>query len=40
MEATKEIKIMLYVLIVLMGVQFGFTFKKLNRIEDRIEVTR
>jgi len=29
MEATKEIKILLYVIIVLLGVQFGFIFKKL-----------
>ena len=37
MEATKEIKILLYVIIVLLGVQFGFTFKKLNMTEDKIE---
>ena len=37
MEATKEIKIILYVLIVMMGMQMGFTFKKLNKIEDKVE---
>jgi len=37
MEATKEIKILLYVIIVLLGVQFGFTFKKLNMMDDKIE---
>ena len=37
MEAIKEIKILLYVIIVLLGVQFGFTFKKLNMMEDKIE---
>ena len=36
MEATKEIKILLYVIIVLLGVQFGFTFKKLNMMDDDI----
>ena len=33
----KEIKIFLYILIVMVGVQFGFTFKKLNMMEDKIE---
>ena len=37
MKATKEIKILLYVIIVLLGVQFGFTFKKLNMMDDKIE---
>jgi len=36
MEATKEIKFILYALIVLMSFQIGFTFKKLNKIEDDI----
>ena len=36
MKATKEIKILLYVIIVLLGVQFGFTFKKLNMMDDDI----
>ena len=33
----KEIKIFLYILIVMVGVQFGFTFKKLNMMEDKLE---
>ena len=37
MEATKEIKILHYVLIMIMGIQLSFTFKKLNSIEDKIE---
>ena len=37
MEATKEIKIILYVLVVMMGMLMGFTFGRLNSIEDKIE---
>ena len=37
MEATKEIKILHYVLIMIMGIQLSFTFKKLNKIEDDID---
>ena len=37
MEATKEIKIILYVLVVMVGLQMGFTFNKLNMMEDKIE---
>ena len=33
----KEIRILVYILIVLAGVQFGFTFNKLNMMEDKIE---
>ena len=33
----KEIKVLVYILIVLAGVQFGFTFNKLNMMEDKIE---
>ena len=37
MEATKEIKIILYILVVMVGMQMGFTFNKLNMMEDKIE---
>ena len=37
MEATKEIKIILYILVVMVGMLMGFTFNKLNRMEDKIE---
>ena len=37
MEITKEIKIILYVLVVMMGMLMGFTFGRLNSIEDKIE---
>ena len=37
MEATKEIKIILYILVVMVGLQMGFTFNKLNMMEDKIE---
>ena len=33
----KEIKIFRYILIVMVGVQFGFTFKKLNMMEDKMK---
>ena len=36
MEATKEIKIILYILVVMVGMQMGFTFNKLNMMEDKI----
>ena len=37
MEATKQIKIVVYVLVVMVGMQMGFTFNKLNMMEDKIE---
>ena len=37
MEATKEIKIILYILVVMVCMQMGFTFNKLNMMEDKIE---
>ena len=37
MEATKEIKFILYALVVMVGMLMGFTFNKLNRMEDKIE---
>ena len=37
MEASKQIKIVVYVLVVMVGMQMGFTFNKLNMIEDKIE---
>jgi len=33
----KEIKIFLYILVVMAGMQMGFTFNKLNMMEDKIE---
>ena len=33
----KEIKIILYILVVMSGMQMGFTFNKLNMMEDKIE---
>ncbi len=33
----KEIKIFLYILVVMSGMQMGFTFNKLNMMEDKIE---
>ena len=33
----KEIKIFLYILLVMAGMQMGFTFNKLNMMEDKIE---
>ena len=33
----KEIKIILYILVVMAGMQMGFTFNKLNMMEDKIE---
>ena len=33
----KEIKIFLYILVVMVGMQMGFTFNKLNMMEDKIE---
>ena len=33
----KDIKIFLYILVVMAGMQMGFTFNKLNMIEDKIE---
>jgi len=33
----KEIKIFLYILVVMTGMQMGFTFNKLNMMEDKIE---
>ena len=37
MEAIKEVKILHYVIIIILGLQLSFTFKKLNSIEDKIE---
>ena len=37
MEDHKRITIILYILVVMVGMQMGFTFKKLNSIEDKIE---
>ena len=37
MEASKQIKIVVYVLVVMVGMQMGFTFNKLNMMEDKIE---
>ena len=37
MEAIKEIKILHYVIIIILGLQLSFTFKKLNKIEDDID---
>ena len=37
MEAIKEVKILHYVIIIILGLQPSFTFKKLNSIEDKIE---
>ena len=33
----KEINIFLYILVVMAGMQMGFTFNKLNMMEDKIE---
>ena len=33
----KEIKIFLYILVVMAGMLMGFTFNKLNMMEDQIE---
>ena len=33
----KEIKIFLYILVVMVGMQMGFTFNKLNMMDDKIE---
>ena len=37
MEAIKEVKILHYVIIIILGLQLSFTFKKLNSIEDKIK---
>ena len=37
LQYCKELKIMTYVIIVLVGLQFGFTFKKLNMMEDKMK---
>jgi len=36
-QKLKEIKIILYILVVMVGMQMGFTFNKLNMIEDDVE---
>ena len=36
MEAIKEIKILHYVIIIILGLQLSFTFKKLNQIQDEV----
>ena len=36
-QKLKEIKIILYILVVMVGMQMGFTFNKLNMMEDKIE---
>jgi len=36
-EQLKKITIFLYILVVMVGMQMGFTFNKLNMIEDKIE---
>ena len=33
----KEIKVLVYILVVMVGMQMGFTFNKLNMMEDKIE---
>ena len=37
MEDHKRITIFLYILVVMVGMQMGFTFNKLNMMEDKIE---
>lgn len=36
-EQLKKITIFLYILVVMVGMQMGFTFNKLNMMEDKIE---